>query len=194
MEIVNITFVDLETTGLNSEMHEITEFGAVKTRVEERKLIIEEEIEFKVLPRYPINPFVAELNGYNQDDWDMESVDLPLALGETFRLMRNSWFAGSNPKFDDGFLRKAAAELHWDYPKLASYHLVDVSMLAFPLLLERKVEGLAQAKIAKYYNIEGGGHRALPDAIQCAKIFAKITNLEYVPFPYVRAPNEDDSI
>jgi hypothetical protein len=67
-------------------------------------------------------------------------------------------------------------------------------MLAFPLLLEGKVEGLGQAKIAKYYNIEGGGHRALADAVQCAKIFATITNLEYVPYKYIRVPNEDDSV
>ena len=84
-----------------------------------------------------------------------------------------------NPKFDEAFLRRAAERFNWEYPKLASYHIIDVTMLAFHLLINGTVETLKQETIAKHYEIGGGGHRAMADAIQCAKLFAKINNLEF---------------
>lgn len=176
---VIITFVDLETTGLDPERHEIIELAAIRTEASDGKLVVKKSEEFKVFHNFPVDPFVASLNGYCEDDWSFGAVTLSEALGEVFKLMRGAWHAGSNPKFDADFLKKAADNLRWDY-KSRSYHLLDVTMLAFPLLLEGKVEELKQENIARYYGIDGGGHRAMADAVQCAKIFAHINNLEFI--------------
>lgn len=175
-----VTFVDLETTGLDSEAHEIIELAAVKTEVGDGKVVILDKAEYKVWPEFPVDPFVASLNGYDQNEWFQNAIDLPAALSGIFNLMRNAWHAGSNPKFDESFLKKAASNLHWGYPKLASFHLLDVSTMAFPLLVEGKIDRLRQENIAKYFEIPGGGHRAMADTMQCLRIFARINNLEVV--------------
>lgn len=180
VQMIPITFVDLETTGLDSETNEIIELAAIKANISDGCLRFEESVEFKVHPMHPVDPFVAKLNGYNEEVWERDSGYLDKALGEIFRLMRGSWHAGSNPIFDERFMKKAAKKFHWTYPKLASYHLIDVTMMAFPLLVNGDVEELKQETISEYYEIDGGGHRALADSIQCAKIFAKINNLEFV--------------
>jgi DNA polymerase III epsilon subunit-like protein len=118
------------------------------------------------------------MNGFNQSDWDKSNVTIDAALGGIFNLMRGNWHAGSNPVFDERFLKKAANKLCWDYPKTASHHLIDVTMLPFNLLIDNKVESLRQEKLADYYQIKGGGHRALSDALQCCEIFARINNLK----------------
>lgn len=177
-----ITFVDLETSGLNPELHEIIELAAVRTKAGDGKLVVLKTEEWKVYPTLPVDPFVAQINGYNEEEWGLfdNVTSLPDALGKIFALMRDAWHAGSNPKFDEAFLKKAAKDLHWDYNNRSiSYHLLDVTMLAFPLLLEGKVEKLKQEALAKNYGIEGGGHRAMADAIQCAKLFAHINKLEF---------------
>ncbi len=174
---VLVTFVDLETSGLNSDVHEIIELAAIKTEVGNGKLSILDAVEYKIEPNYPVDPFVASINGYSEDEW-LDTVSMPTALSGLFKLMRNSWHAGSNPKFDEAFLKKVAQDLHWEYPKLASYHLLDVSTMAFPLIIDEKIDKLRQESIAKHYKIEGGGHRAMADAMQCLKIFALIHNLE----------------
>jgi DNA polymerase-3 subunit epsilon len=173
-----ITFVDLETTGLKPDHHEIIELAALRTEIKDNQLSILDSVNFKVQPAYPVDPFIAKMNGYNFHLWEKEAVSLEVAIGSVFTLMRDAWHAGSNPKFDESFLKVAARDFNWDYPKTASYHLIDVSVLAFPLLIQGKVEKIKQESIAKYYGIEGGGHRALSDTMQCMKIFAKINSLE----------------
>jgi len=184
--MIPITFVDLETTGLDPWRQEIIELAAVKTNVGvkgqpgEGQIAILDSVEFKVQPKYPVEPMVAKLNGYNYEDWSQDNEALYVALGEVFRLMRGCWHAGSNPKFDEAFMKRAAEQFNWDYPKLASYHLLDVSMLAFPLLIDGTVEKLKQETIASHYEIGGGGHRAMSDTMQCLNIFARMNNLEIV--------------
>lgn len=179
-EPVTITFVDLETSGFNSETCEIIEAAAVKTVVDDDTIRLVDSVSHKIYPRKPINPFIARINGYDDNIWYNDSTGIDIAVGDVFDLMRGAWHAGSNPRFDEAFLKKVAEELSWDYPKLASHHLLDVSMLAFPLLIKGEVEDLRQQTICKYYDIPGGGHRALNDAMQCFYLFANINNLKIV--------------
>lgn len=179
-----ITFVDLETTGFNPETCEIIELAAIRTCIEDNKIRIIDLCEHKVLPEYPVDPFIARINGYNENDWSINYSEFDTAIGNVFDLMRGAWHAGSNPRYDEAFLKKAAEELRWDYPKLASYHLLDVSMQAFPLLITGEVEKLRQEVLCKYYDIPGGGHRALADAMQCFRLFANMNNLKVVEINY----------
>jgi|SRR5690606_16599706 len=179
-EPIIITFVDLETTGFDSKKCEIIEAAAVRSIVDDGTIRIVARADFKIDPEYPVDPFIARINGYREDVWYQESSQFEDVIGGIFDLMRGAWHAGSNPRFDEKFLMRAAKMLRWDYPKLASYHLLDVSMLAFPLLVKGEVENLRQQTICKYYDIPGGGHRALADAMQCLYLFANINNLKVV--------------
>jgi len=174
-----ITFVDLETTGLDPQRHEIIEAAAIKTVVTGGQIVILGSKEYRVDPILPVDPFVAKLNGYNPDQWT-DSVSLSIAMAGVFDLMRGSWHAGSNPRFDASFLEVAAEEYNWSYPRLAAYHLIDVSVLALPLLFSGEVEKLKQDSLAKHFGIGHCEHRAMADTKQCLQIFAKLNNLEIV--------------
>lgn len=180
--MIPVTFVDIETTGLNEQVHEIIEVGAVKTTIQDNLITIIAIEDWRILPVMPVDPTVANINGYDAEEW-IESanlVDLPEAMEGIFALMKDSWHAGSKPRFDEKFLKKACDDMYWTYPKLASYHLLDVSTMAFPLLMKEKINRLSQESIGEFLKIPGGGHRALADAQQCLKIFAKLNNLEVV--------------
>ena len=103
---IPVTFVDLETTGLDPKRHEIIEAAALRTIVTRDCILVKEVFWGCCLPQHPVNPAVAKINGYDYDTW-MERYDLTTleeVLGEVFRLMHGSWHAGSNPKFDESML------------------------------------------------------------------------------------------
>lgn len=173
-----VTFVDLETTGLDADLHEIIEIAAIKTSVSNGEVFIITNCSFTITPKLPVDPFVANINGFN-DHVPALAVSLDYALGRIFDLMRGAYHAGSNPAFDAAFLKKAADRFHWMYPTLSSYFLIDVtSMFGLPLVLNGAIEEMNQENLAKHYEIDGGGHRALADARQCLEIFAKVNSLK----------------
>lgn len=181
MREINVTFVDLETTGLDAHRHELIEAAAIKTRVnKDNEIEVIDHYNCKVKPKRPVHPAIARLNGYNEWAWSQDGQKLELAVGKVFDLMEGSWHAGSNPRFDAGFLANAARKLHWNYPKLASHHLIDVTTLSFDLYLHEKINKLNQDNLATYYELGGCKHRAFDDALQCLKIFAKTQNLKIV--------------
>jgi DNA polymerase III epsilon subunit-like protein len=182
--VIKIAFVDIETTGFSPINHEIIEFGAIQAYIDGSLLIATKSYHRIVDPTRPVDPFVKSINGYSENDWNGPlsniKVSLSDALEGVFGIMAGAWHAGSNPIFDADFLKVSADRLHWDYPKTSSYHLIDVTMLAFPLLIKGEVENLKQHNLSKYYNFGDCKHRALDDAEQCMKLFAKINELELI--------------
>lgn len=185
MTATYLTFVDTETTGLDENLHDLIEIAAVKTvietssTVELRRITVLETMCEKIKPNLPVDPVVKKINNYKESDWE-NAISLPEALEKVFELMQNSWHCGSNPAFDQRFLKKAASDLHWTYPRLANYHLVDISTFAFPLLFQGKIAKIGQDTISRYYELGACEHSALADAMQCMKIFATINQLEII--------------
>jgi DNA polymerase III alpha subunit (gram-positive type) len=176
---IPITFVDTETTGLSWEENELIELAAIRTVVVDNKYIQKiSTCSNKVLPKNPPSPRVARINHYDSTIWTKRAVPLCVALGNVFDLMEGSWHAGSNPIFDERFLKKAGKSLGWEYPKLISHHLLDVTTLSFKPYLEGKIKNLRQCVLAPYYNLGETQHSALQDVQQCIKLFAATLNLE----------------
>lgn len=184
MSVTYVTFVDTETTGLDHLVHEIIELAAVKTAINcsptVRTITIVDQASFKIKPTKPVDPVVAKINHYTQEEWEHDSVELNVGLEKIFALMRNAWHAGSNPAFDARFLKVASDSMNWSYPNLASYHLLDTSNLGFGLFLDGKVARLKQESLAEYFNLGKTNHRALDDSLQCMQIFAKVLNLNII--------------
>jgi len=153
--------VDLETTG-GSPMagSVITEIGAVKVRGGEKI----GEFKSFVNPLAPIPVFITELTGI-----DNEMVRLAPIIDEVFPTFLE--FCGSpnetvivahNAPFDLGFLKAAARELEYPWPK---YKIVDTVRLARAILTRDEVRDCKLGTLALFFNTEvTPTHRALDDA------------------------------
>lgn len=94
-----IAFVDVETTGLNPEMHEIIEIciitGSKTYHTKIRPLRIQ-----------MADPFALSINGYNSKEWadapTFEEVHLQIS-----KMLAGKTIAGHNVKFDIEFLNES---------------------------------------------------------------------------------------
>ena len=84
----NIAIVDLETTGLDEQLHEIIEVGMVV--VNQKTLEIIDTLDMKVRPTHPetASAKALEVNGYNEEDW----IDSrPITMGTLSLTSDSNW-------------------------------------------------------------------------------------------------------
>lgn len=148
-----ITIVDLETSGLDSSVHEILQLAAARLSFIpghdwKSSLRVESRISYLTIPEIPyVDPVVAQINGYNVDKWAREGVRLPKALAELFPLLNGAYWAGSKPSFDFDFIASATKRLHWQMPRLASHHPIDLTSAFVNLLFQGQIPKLGQSAL-----------------------------------------------
>lgn len=157
------TFVvlDLETTGSSPSVGAgITEIGAVKVRGGE----IIGEFQTLINPGGPIPAFITILTGITQS-----MVALAPSIEEAFPAFlefmgphQENVLVAHNAPFDIGFLKAAAANQEYLWPK---YHILDTARLARQVLLRDEVINCKLATLARFFRAETSpNHRALDDA------------------------------
>ena len=136
----NLAFIDLETTGLDPERHEIIEIGCIIARQVERPGLgpaVEkiEEIDLKVKPEHveTADPQSVRINGYTKEAW-LFAVDLKPALEEIVEKTKDAIMVGQNVSFDWVFLEKAFAKTGVTH--MMHYHKIDTIALAFAKLYD----------------------------------------------------------
>lgn len=157
------TFVvlDLETTGSSPSVGAgITEIGAVKVRGGE----IIGEFQTLINPGGPIPAFITILTGITQS-----MVALAPSIEEAFPAFlefmgphEENVLVAHNAPFDIGFLKAAAANQEYPWPK---YQILDTARLARQVLLRDEVNNCKLATLARFFRAETSPtHRALDDA------------------------------
>ena len=153
--------VDLETTGASPKKGAaITEIGAVKVKGGE---IIGEFKSF-VNPLSPIPEYITSMTGIN----DLMLAHAPV-IDEIFPTFLE--FTGShtesvlvahNAPFDLSFLKSAAKELDYEWPK---YKTLDTVTIARQLLTKEDVRDCKLGTLAQFFGTKTEpNHRALDDA------------------------------
>lgn len=153
--------VDLETTGASPKKGAaITEIGAVKVKGGE---IIGEFKSF-VNPLLPIPEYITAMTGID----DLMLAQAPV-IDEIFPTFLE--FAGShhesvlvahNAPFDLSFLKSAAKELDYEWPK---YKTLDTVTIARQLLTKEDVRDCKLGTLAQFFGTKTEpNHRALDDA------------------------------
>jgi DNA polymerase III subunit epsilon len=156
--------VDLETSGLDSEQHEIIEIGAVRVN---RDSNVHDTFQVLVTPKRKISKKITQITNITQEMLDKDGQSLDSALSELVAFIGNHRIVAFNAEFDLAFLRKALAEsgralnnpsscalkmARRAWPGRNSYRLVD---------------------LAKDGNLPvGGAHRALHDCRLTMTVFA----------------------
>lgn len=164
--------LDLETSGLDSETHEIIEIAAVNAETGE-------EFEVKVHPLHldRADPKALEVNGYRKEDWD-EAFLLPNALkllsefvgGGEVSSPQATMVMAYNVSFDRSFLERAYRMCSLPYP--FHYHHLDLMTLVWAEM--KTTLSLKSACLANGIPPEADVHRALGGARSAYQLYKKI--------------------
>ena len=160
-------FVDCEFGGLDPELHDITEIGAIVT---DYRLVEIAQGEWKVRARPErITAEAAAMSGYDAGVWAREAVPVRQALTELSELLPKVDKlvpAGQNVRMDVQFLEKAYRACSLPYP--FDYHVIDLATLyyAWSLVAGETVSALSLRQAATTAGLVEGNvpHRALADA------------------------------
>ncbi|MCE5251831.1 3'-5' exoribonuclease, partial [bacterium] len=156
--------IDVETTGLDSDLHEIIEIGAV--RVSEGAVVA--EFSELVKPEHPIPDFITHLTGISNDDVE-HSLPVRDVIPGLLDFLKGYRLLGHNARFDVAFLRHAAGigniETAIDNIELARIVLPRLPSYSLDSLID--FFGLTPEK----------RHRALDDARITAIIFLKFIDM-----------------
>lgn len=174
-----LLFIDTETTGLDSRIHEILEVAVV--RCDPTTLEILDKWETRVKPTRidTAHPKALEVNGYkaNPELWDDAPLfdDIADTLAEK---LQGGVLVGHNINFDVGFIeagfRVAGKTL------ALPYHRVDTVALAYMVLVPRGLDSLSLRVIRPFLGIEPeGAHRAMKDALDTREVYKRISQGEF---------------
>ena len=160
----DLAFVDVETTGLDSNYHELIEVAIQVTTPD--GLTITERYEAKMRPHFikRAHPRALEVNGYNEIEWNCNACSPREAVAATMHILtRDCQLVGQNIAFDEDWLTKLYAsesyEPNWDY------HKVDLVGMCWPLYASGRIPKTNLQIVAEYLNLQvpEQKHRAMAD-------------------------------
>ena len=158
-------FLDCEFGGLDPELHDITEIGAIMTDYRLAELA---SCEWKIRARPErITPEAAAISGYDAKLWE-EALPLRQVLTEFSGLLPKGVTvvpAGQNVRVDVQFLERAYRSCEIPYP--FDYHVIDLATLfyAWSLVAGETVAALSLRQAAVTAGLIEGSvpHRAMAD-------------------------------
>ncbi len=157
--------VDVETNGLGGDRCELTEIGTVLVGGGE----LHDTWESLVRPAQPLTRGIERFTGITQSMVDAAPPPEEV-LPEIARSMEGRVLVAHNASFDARVLRQAFERCSIDWPKPPVLCTVAMARKLAPLVSQRKLALLAEA-----LGIEVEGvHRALPDALTCARVFCAL--------------------
>lgn len=164
-----VAFVDVETTGLSPDQHEIIDFACIL----ETRTMGPQEVSFKMKPEHldRASPKALEVNGYTPEKWERgwSQSEGATAISQA---LKNAVLIGHNVRFDAGFLN-TTLERH-NIKERLDYHLVDTCTLAWEHLVPLGLDSLSLANVCKFLGVPPGGHEALGDARACREVYYKM--------------------
>lgn len=156
--------LDIETTGLSAQQHEITEIAAIRVR-EGFEIEAEFQCLVKIKGRVPWH--ITQITGIHDRMLQSEGKPLPAALRQVHDFSCGRLAFAHNARFDRSFLNTAAQRLGW----LEEFKL-ECSIPVFKRLLPGR-RGYGLGAVADCLNVRSGGaHRALADCrmlVDCLK-------------------------
>lgn len=169
-----LIFLDLETTGLRAQKHEIIEIGALKVDPKKPFKVLG-ELQIKVKPKNIrwATKEALEINGYSAEGWK-DAMELEDALKILDEFGREGVLVGFNVSFDWAFLDRAYFALGKRDPFY--YHRLDVMALVyFKMFSERKMKRFSLGEACRLLKIERkSAHRALDDARVTYLVFKEL--------------------
>lgn len=162
-----LIILDIETTGLDPDKHEIIEIGCLV--VDPQTLEVIAEYSSKVQPKHleTADPQALEINKFSLEAWK-EAKPLGEVMREFNMFAPGGVPAGFNVSFDRGFIEKAAREEEVELT--IDYHWVDVMSLVYEgLFSDKRFEGLEKLGLTHVCEVLGISHREAHTAMGDAR-------------------------
>ena len=171
-------FLDLETTGLNPGVQEISEIGALLVSQSDWQVI--KTYQAKVLPTHieTATPEALKIGHYDAESWAKEGRPLKEALEELSEIGRGAILAGFNVTFDWAFLQAGFNLV--GLPDPFYYHRYDVMSAAFSMLYDRQAfSKFSLNECCRFFGVVNrNAHTALADAQATYEVFMGLRNLD----------------
>ena len=126
--------VDVETTGLNPNYHEMIDIGII---IINQNLEIQGQYFSKVLPSFPerIDPMAQNINGFDLQRWTQEEAISEEELINQMNIFLNNYigkpiFIAFNSWFDSGFVRNLLNEHNYKFNDWFDYRVLDIPSIA----------------------------------------------------------------
>lgn len=171
-----LAFVDLETTGLDPDVHEIIEIAMVQAR--QPDLHVLEEWDCKIRPSRieTATPKALEVNGYTPEGWG-NAVSLQAAMNQFIVRKHRAILVAYKVDFDSSFLKRAMKETGHaaDGTDPLGYYVLDGLSMAWQALYGA-VPQFRLSAIALYLGLEPEPepHSALNGARLLYQVYHKL--------------------
>lgn len=171
----NLFFFDCETGGLNPYQSDMVEVAAILTDPTGENIL--EEFEAKVLPKKPVGPKAAAVNGYSQEKWAAENaVELDGPMYKMISMAKNAIFTAHNAPFDWSFFETALIQRAQKWP--SDYHRYCTVSMAMPLLRNGVVPNLKLTTLAPFFGVKHeNAHTALADVHACRGVYLELMKI-----------------
>lgn len=177
-----LAFVDIETTGLDYDKHEIIEIAcivAICKKVNGKyKLKKLDEFECKVMPEHLENAdeTALKINKFSVEKWG-NSLDQEVALKKLAEISSDCIMVAHNIVFDYSFIDRAFRRVGIE--NKMNYHGLDTISIAYGKLInDKKVDKITLHNLTKYFKIKNENeHSALADTKAMLELFEKLVNM-----------------
>lgn len=167
----NLFFFDCETGGLNAYTADMVEVAVILTDPTGKDVI--ETYTAKVFPKKPVDARAAAINGYTEEKWAVEAIELDDAMYKMVGMAKNAAFVAHNAPFDWSFFEIALVMRGMRWP--GDYHKFDTVSLATPFFREGETENLKLTTLTAHYGVpHDNAHTAMSDAAACRGVYLKL--------------------
>ncbi len=161
--------IDIETSGLRPEKHEIIELGAIKVKEHE----IAERFTLFVKPTKPIVSEIQKITGITNEILDHEGVPLSSAINQFVEFIKDLPIVSHNIEFDIKFLHYACKACNLP---LTMNQKIDTLVISKKML--KQVKSYKLSALAEHFGIETRQlHRSLSDCETTHELYEKLIKL-----------------
>jgi len=165
----NLIVMDVETTGLSVQTHEIIEIGAVKTNNGK----VSAEYNALIRPSSTLPPPITKLTGITDQQLMLEGRPLVQVLPEFLAFVGELPVVSHNAGFDSSFLREACGRC--GLPLFAN-RCIDTLAMARRLI--KKVDDYKLVTLADYFSIPYDSmHRSRNDCMITLQLYMKLIEI-----------------
>jgi DNA polymerase-3 subunit epsilon len=177
-----LAFIDVETTGLDADKHEIIQLACVLAKQTPRvgkgpEVSIIEEFELKIAPTrlQDAEPDALRINGFNEMEW-VFAIDLKNAMEHLAKKAKGAIMVAHNLTFDDAFIQKAFKSTGVE--NTLHFQKLDTLSLAFAQHYNKgDVDKYSLRYLCELYGIKNErAHTALADTKALFEVYKKMMN------------------